>query len=179
MPATITLRKKKSITRQAILTSAAYLFSEFGFKNISMDMIAKKANISRSTMYNFYNSKEDIVIDILDTVYLLLQVISSSGKLDIKLLFDLLKSTQFDLGFIQQFKHHPTVIKISESLIKIFDLRSNSPHNNYTKILPTELAIDIVTNCFWPLFQCCKNDKEGDLYFKTITYNILFKDTGN
>lgn len=179
MPATLTLRKKKSVTRQTILSSAAYLFSEYGYKNISMDMIAKQANISRSSIYNFYKSKDDIVNDILDSVYLLLQIINSTGKLDIENLFNQLKSTQLDLGFIPQFKNHSTVIKLSESLINKFDLRSNKPVNNHTIILPTDLAIEIVTNCFWPLFQCCSNYNEGAHYFKTITHNILYKNIRN
>ncbi|MFC1949499.1 TetR/AcrR family transcriptional regulator [Chloroflexota bacterium] len=55
-------RKKGSI-RQAALE----LFSKYGFKKVSLNDIAHKANVSHVTIYNHFGSKEELVQDVIKT----------------------------------------------------------------------------------------------------------------
>lgn len=55
---------KKDAVRKAILKSAKKLFSSNGYINTSMNAIAKEANVSTSNMYNYFDSKLDILYEV-------------------------------------------------------------------------------------------------------------------
>ncbi len=52
--------KEKLIHRNQILTVAFELFSEKGYHSVSMYEIAKKAEFSIGTLYNFFKNKEEL-----------------------------------------------------------------------------------------------------------------------
>lgn len=52
--------------RKVILETALELFAENGFYATSMSMIAKKAGISKGLTYNYFESKNDILEEIID-----------------------------------------------------------------------------------------------------------------
>lgn len=58
-------QKKESIRRAAI-----ELFQTYGFKKVSLSDIANKAGASQVTIYNHFGSKEELVHDIVKTVFL-------------------------------------------------------------------------------------------------------------
>jgi len=55
-----TLKKK----RTEILVAAGKLFTEQGIDRVSMQMIAAASGITRRSLYNYYESKEKIAVDI-------------------------------------------------------------------------------------------------------------------
>ncbi|HIO93076.1 MAG TPA: TetR/AcrR family transcriptional regulator [Leucothrix mucor] len=57
MPLT-TEHKKQS--RKKILESAFYLFTEYGFENISIDQVMKRADLTRGAFYAHFSSKSDL-----------------------------------------------------------------------------------------------------------------------
>jgi len=44
-----------------ILNSARELFRTYGFKKVSMDEIAKKAGVTKRTVYSYFSSKQDLL----------------------------------------------------------------------------------------------------------------------
>ena len=52
-------------TRTAIVGAARRLFLQRGFGNVSMDDLAKEADVSRRTLYNQFGSKEEILDEML------------------------------------------------------------------------------------------------------------------
>jgi AcrR family transcriptional regulator len=52
--------RKKQMTREAILQAAWELFLEKGFEGINMNDVEKKAVVSRSTLYNYFPTKETL-----------------------------------------------------------------------------------------------------------------------
>lgn len=56
------MRKKDENKNQAIFNSTIELINEVGFANLSMSKIAKRANISTSTIYVYYENKEDLLV---------------------------------------------------------------------------------------------------------------------
>lgn len=53
---------KKKKTRQAIMDAAIKLFSEKGFKNTSVDELAKTAGVGKSTIYGYFHTKSEIFL---------------------------------------------------------------------------------------------------------------------
>ncbi len=53
--------------RRTILTTAADVFANAGIVGASMNDVAKACGISKANIYHYYDSKNDLVFDILDT----------------------------------------------------------------------------------------------------------------
>lgn len=57
------LRERKRVaTRQAILAAAIALFSEHGFESPTIEQIAASAGIGKGTVYNYFATKEEILV---------------------------------------------------------------------------------------------------------------------
>jgi AcrR family transcriptional regulator len=57
------LRERKRVaTRQAILAAAIALFSERGFESPTIEQIAASAEIGKGTVYNYFATKEEILV---------------------------------------------------------------------------------------------------------------------
>src|SRR4029450_6578997 len=57
-----TLReRKKQRTRQLLADTSRRLFSEHGFENVSVAEIARVAEVSEPTVFNYFPTKEDLV----------------------------------------------------------------------------------------------------------------------
>jgi AcrR family transcriptional regulator len=62
MTAELGLReRKKQRTRQLLSETARRLFSERGFEQVSIAEIAREAEVSEQTVFNYFPSKEDLV----------------------------------------------------------------------------------------------------------------------
>jgi len=62
-----TVAKDYDDKRGHILTRAAAVFAEQGFARASMSEIAKDCGISKANIYHYYDSKNALLFDILDT----------------------------------------------------------------------------------------------------------------
>jgi AcrR family transcriptional regulator len=58
-------RREKENRKQAILKAARKLFFEKGFKAVTVDHIAQKAELSKGSVYLYFKSKEEIYTHIL------------------------------------------------------------------------------------------------------------------
>src|ERR1700735_1771333 len=62
--ATTGLRElKKARTRQLIADTAARLFAERGYEHVLVSDVAREAEVSEQTVYNYFPAKEQLVID--------------------------------------------------------------------------------------------------------------------
>ncbi len=55
--------RKKARTRQAIADAAARLFAERGFEQVAVTDVAREAEVSEQTVYNYFQTKEQLVTD--------------------------------------------------------------------------------------------------------------------
>ncbi|MGE4326431.1 MAG: TetR/AcrR family transcriptional regulator [Pseudodonghicola sp.] len=62
-----TIAKDHDHKRAQILTAAAKVFAEEGFDRASMTKLAKECGISKANIYHYYDSKDAILYDILDS----------------------------------------------------------------------------------------------------------------
>lgn len=60
--------REKNLRRQEILHSAVKLFAEKGFSTTTIDDIAAAAEFGKGTIYNYFQSKEDIYFEIINDV---------------------------------------------------------------------------------------------------------------
>ena len=64
------IAKDHDAKRAHILKTAARVFAETGFARASMSQVARDCGISKANIYHYYDSKDALLFDILDT-YLL------------------------------------------------------------------------------------------------------------
>lgn len=59
-------------TREKIFNTACEMITEFGFDNVTVDDICRKAGVAKGLFYHYFNSKADIIIETykeLDKLY--------------------------------------------------------------------------------------------------------------
>ncbi|MFT5162774.1 MAG: TetR/AcrR family transcriptional repressor of mexJK operon [Alteromonadaceae bacterium] len=56
-------RSKSEEKRKLIIEAATELFTELGFNQTSMDKIAKKAGVSKQTVYSHFGNKDELFVD--------------------------------------------------------------------------------------------------------------------
>ena len=62
-----TIAKDHDQKREQILTNAAKVFATEGFDRASMAMLARECGISKANIYHYYDSKDALLFDILET----------------------------------------------------------------------------------------------------------------
>src|ERR1700758_1855945 len=63
--ATTGLRElKKARTRRVIADAAARLFAERGYEHVAVSDVAREAEVSEQTVYNYFQTKEQLVTDL-------------------------------------------------------------------------------------------------------------------
>lgn len=62
-----TIAKDHDHKRISILKSAARVFAQEGFDRASMSQLARECGISKANIYHYYDSKDAILFDILDS----------------------------------------------------------------------------------------------------------------
>ena len=67
-------------SKENILNSALKLFSKRGFYNTSIRQIATQANISNGLMYNYFKSKEDLLVEIVNKSFTLMNSVIINDK---------------------------------------------------------------------------------------------------
>ena len=55
--------RKKARTRQLIADTAARLFAERGYEQVSVGDVAREAEVAEQTIYNYFRTKEQLVTD--------------------------------------------------------------------------------------------------------------------
>ncbi|TNE35749.1 TetR/AcrR family transcriptional regulator [bacterium] len=60
------IEKKQNLTsKDKIVQAAQQEFFQFGYTNVTVDQVAKAAGVSKKTIYQYFNSKEDIFWEIM------------------------------------------------------------------------------------------------------------------
>jgi len=54
--------RKKAASRQQIIAAAIALFAKRGIHDVTVDEIARAADVGKGTIYNYFETKEDIVV---------------------------------------------------------------------------------------------------------------------
>ncbi len=63
------IRVDKEEKRKEILKAALVVFSQKGFHKTSMNDIAQKAEIGKGTLYDYFKSKDELFLSLLDFIF--------------------------------------------------------------------------------------------------------------
>ncbi len=58
--------EKKNLTRKKIIDSASQLFSQNNYHEVMIEDVAKNADIAKGTVYNYFESKEELYFSIIE-----------------------------------------------------------------------------------------------------------------
>jgi AcrR family transcriptional regulator len=76
--------RKKTMTRRRIVETGIRLFAEHGIEAVTVDQIAAAADIGKGTIYNYFQTKEDIVVafmvDLERTVQARVRTVAASAE---------------------------------------------------------------------------------------------------
>ena len=78
---------------QQILVAARKLFEKYGYKRVSMEEIAKEANVTKRTVYSYFKSKEEILKYFLNEEVQNMKIIVEESEKENKSFFDNLHQT--------------------------------------------------------------------------------------
>lgn len=63
------ISKRAAATRVALLEAALEEFSAFGFRRTSMESVARRAGVSRATLYLYWKSKDNLFRDLVEQTH--------------------------------------------------------------------------------------------------------------
>lgn len=112
-------QRKKTSTRQALLDAALRLFDEKGFAGTSVDEIAAAADVSRSTFFRYFGSKESVLFGASD----------EAGQLFI----DLLEARPPKEGHFEAFE---------EALVQLAEARGGTSGKEASRLLNELFRLD-------------------------------------
>lgn len=116
----------KEEIRIKILETAKGLFLANSFEKASMNMIAKKVGISKSNLYNYFPSKEEIFLCLTDKAYAEIQNLSDN-------LLNHEAGVAFDLNKFLAFMSNEIIrilIKYREKMLLIMDCSKGTRYEN-------------------------------------------------
>jgi AcrR family transcriptional regulator len=181
------MRVKDENKKEAIFKATISLLNEIGFSNISMSKIAKVAGVSSSTIYTYFDNKEDM----LKKVYMEAKkqmvksmsvgiaengpVRESINKLCHNIL-NFLKQHNEYLLFLEQSSTSPLIIAMSHDeihklFIPLFKIFEKGVKEGVLKQLPTTLLMGF---CYYPIVQIRKEEITHHA-FKDIDYEQVFQ----
>jgi len=104
-------KREKLLHREEILEAALSLFSSKGFHNVSMQDIASKSEFGVGTLYNFFDSKEQLFVELMKAG------IEKIGQL----LLPILDSNQQEQKKLSEFiRAHVDIIEGNVEFIKLY-----------------------------------------------------------
>ncbi len=75
--------------RQKILKASRRLFKEYGYENTMIDDVAKRAEVSKATLYNYFPNKDSLLVgtmdDVTDSFKKFIQTFDTDMKVDEKI----------------------------------------------------------------------------------------------
>ena len=139
-------KREKENRKAAILKAARRLFFEKGFKPVTVESIAKKAELSKGSVYLYYNSKEEIYAKIL-----LGDIEKFNNKIENLLnnggeAADILK--KLSAIYIDFFQHDTELFRILVTYMLHTDDMNLSDEVNHHIVKMTNFAINIIERIF-------------------------------
>lgn len=175
-------RKKEKIKK-----SAVKLFNKYGINKVSMDEIASNANVSKVTIYKYFNSKDELYTEVIKMVYTetfiaIEEIVNREISFIDKLKFIIsskIQSTKTNQGnFLQEiiennyetneYIHENFKSRTKELIFKFFD---QGRQDGYIRDdISNELLIQ-----YLEIFQTGLNDKSEEIIHLSKENNVLEK----
>jgi AcrR family transcriptional regulator len=171
------VRKNADIRRQEILDASLQLFVNKGFQNVSIGDIAEIVGIARTTLYEYYTSKEQILVELVDQVALETHSIIPQGNTCREKLEDTARIILRQIDENRQvyyliFKETPVLSAVvSENLVK-WRLGSFEQVNKIISDAANELNSELKIDDASFTFQALLGQRAGDILLTGEKINI-------
>ncbi|KRE34643.1 TetR/AcrR family transcriptional regulator [Paenibacillus sp. Soil522] len=150
------MRHKDENKSESIFNAAIQLINEHGLSETSMSKIAKKAGVSASTIYVYFENKEDM----LNKLYL-----SVKKKMSLEVFYNFDDSISLQTAFENALRKFLNFILTNKDEFLFIEQFSNSP---LLHKLSQKEGIDL----FEPLFNLFEKGKSQNV-FKQVDTNLL------
>lgn len=147
--------RKKDITHHSIMHSAKLLFEEKGIGNVTIEAIAEKADVSRSTFFSHFTSLDDLLMQIAnEEIDDVIKAADKDGALDINAIFTQLSKDAYPYPYLFAELITRSIISQSNSSIeKVFSLiDSQIAKEGYEEILKCFPSEDVSAFIFGAYF---------------------------
>ena len=138
--------KEKDNRRKLILKSARTLFFARGFKNITVDRIAKSSELGKGSIYLYFNSKEEIYAQVLlndiDKFHQQAFSLFQKNKRAVDSLFE------FSYFYADFFLNDPELFRILMTFMLHTDQMNLSAEQYKNIIVAMRKTIDLISNIF-------------------------------
>lgn len=182
------MRYKDEAKSESIFNATIQLLNEIGLAEISMSKIAKRAQVSPSTIYVYFENKEDM----LNKLYLKVKARLSSAALrniepsmatreafetGMKNLMDFALNNRDDFLFMEQFCNSPLINNVSHQegigLFKpLYDIVERGKEQRLLKQLDTTL---LLAYCSIPMLHIAKDHFLGNFELNEDSLNQIIQ----
>jgi AcrR family transcriptional regulator len=150
------MRHKDEYKYDSIFNAAIQLINELGLAETSMSKIAKKANVSASTIYVYFENKEDL----LNKLYL-----GIKKKMSLEIFDDFDDSTPLQTAFETTLRKFANFILTNKDYFLFLEQFGNSP-------LLNKLSRKEAVELFEPIYRLFEKGKKQNV-FKQVDTNLL------
>lgn len=184
------VEKRREKIKNIIIEIAKRRFSIENFYTVKFESIAEEAEISRASLYSYFNSKEDIIYEIIKPVledwivkYELL--LKNSNELTHKQVIE-----KFIEIYLELWEHHETSVIITQNFFDL-NLEKSKILGLYNKLIelklkllgkiekeirfPKEIASKILLKCTFSLIRILVDIPGGKDYFRESIKKLVFK----
>ncbi len=168
--------KQKEIVREKIIEESRNLFFEHGFIKTSTRMIAKAAGIANGTLFNYFGSKGEILIEILSEGYIkkdgTMAKVNLEDKLPSELIFDFCANNMAIFISMPKDMLKETVGVVVSSI--------NKKYNLLSKIMELDIGfMDELNSMVRSLIndgalQKCNSTLLSETIYSSIIYDYIF-----
>ena len=148
--------------KEEIITTCEKLYQKFDFKDINIKLIGEKISVGRTSIYNYFKTKEEIFLSLLEREYLkwnedLSNILNQNKKLSKKDFIDKITDSLIK---------RKTLLKLIS--MNMFEIEANSSIQNITNYkLAFKESISLLEQCL------CKFFNVKDIVAEEITFTIL------
>jgi len=180
------MRVKDENKKEAIFEATIHLLNEIGFANISMSKIGKAAGVSSSTIYVYFENKEDMLkklyLDVkMKYARMLSRNIPNEGSVR-QVISQLVQNTMDFVSeykdyflFMEQFSTSPLcegmqLNEVDEMFQPIFSIIEHGQKEGLLKQMQPELLLAF---CYYPITQIAKNRLKNNLSISKLDVEEL------
>ncbi len=122
--------REVAIRKNEMIEAAEQLFSEFGYENVTMDDIAKKAEFGRRTLYLYFNKKEDLYLSVFNKYQRIKLEITLKGLDEEIGVFN--KLNKWGHNYYEFYNRYPWFINY-QLLMDFYDMKDRNYSDNLVK----------------------------------------------
>lgn len=182
------MRIKDDKKEQTIVQTTVSLINKIGFANISMSKIAKSAGVSSSTLYTYFESKEDMLVKVYTKIKMQM-LIAGQKDIDPKdpIQVSVWKFCENIVSFMQEHPDYFLFLEQSNNAPVISDAAMDEIHMVNSKLyaifidgikqgLLKDAAPEILVGfCFYPITQIYKDSCQFHSDTVNIDFDLIFQ----